>query len=117
MNQLTDIAAKIEAFPSGEYLIGEFPEVGDFSNALTTDEVKALAAEIKRLTDENARLREGVGKAIDDEPELPDELPEPMWVFLKKAILADDRASVTEAFRVTVRLTKKGIKERLDNDE
>lgn len=49
-----------------------------------------------------------VEKAIDDEPEYPDEMPDEMWEKIKY-----DRDAVTEALRLTVQLTKEGIKERL----
>ncbi len=47
-------------------------------------------------------------KAIDDEPEYPDAMPDEMWEEIK-----NDRDAMTEALRLTVRLTKQGIKDRL----
>ena len=46
--------------------------------------------------------------AIEDEPELPGEMPEKMWEECRK-----DKATLEEAMRVVVRLTKSGISERL----
>ena len=54
-----------------------------------------------------------VAKAIDDEPECPGEMPDEMWQALKVMGETNDRAGMTEAIRLTVRLTKEGIKERL----
>ena len=54
-----------------------------------------------------------VAKAIDDEPECPGEMPEEMWQALKVMGETNDRAGMTEDIRLTVRLTKEGIKERL----
>jgi hypothetical protein len=45
--------------------------------------------------------------AIDAEPELPGEMPDAMWEAMK------DREYCTEAMRIAVRQTKRGIKERI----
>ncbi len=52
--------------------------------------------------------KEMVMKAIDDEPEYPGEMPDEMWEAIK-----NDKDAVTMALRLTVRLTKCGIKVRL----
>jgi catalase len=48
-------------------------------------------------------------QAIEDEPELPGDMPDAMWESLRKA----DREEMVTAFRVTVQKTKEGIRERL----
>lgn len=48
-----------------------------------------------------------IREAIDAEPELPGEMPDAMWEAMK------DREYCTEAMRIAVRQTKRGIKERL----
>jgi len=73
MNQLTDIAAKIEALPEDAILCVvpheirfaqaddlrgfdvDVPEIPHYPDVDVND-LKAIAAEVKRLTDENARL-------------------------------------------------------------
>ena len=47
-------------------------------------------------------------RAVDDEPEYTDKMPDEMWEAIK-----GDREAMTEALRITVRLTKKGIKDRI----
>jgi hypothetical protein len=47
-------------------------------------------------------------KAISDEPELEDEMPEAMWTFVKES-----KENATIALRHVVKLTKDGIKERV----
>jgi hypothetical protein len=52
-------------------------------------------------------------KAIDDEPEYPGKMPDVMFEMIK-----NDKSAMEEAMRITVRLTKIGIKNRvmeLDN--
>lgn len=48
-------------------------------------------------------------KAVDDEPEYPGDMPDALWT----ALLARDRGLVSEAFRLTVKLTKQGIRDRI----
>lgn len=57
-------------------------------------------AEIPEITDAEIK------KIINDEPELPGNLPEEIY------IVAQDRDSLTELLRITVRETKKGILNR-----
>lgn len=67
-------------------------------------------AEKKILLDEiakNTKLREAFMKAVDDEPEYPDSMPDEMWEAIN-----GDRDAVIESLRLTVRLTKQGIKGR-----
>ena len=52
-----------------------------------------------------------VQQAIDDEPEFPGYIPEEMY----QAIVNGDRATVSEALRISVRLTKNGILQRIEN--
>ena len=52
-------------------------------------------------------------KAIEDEPEYPGELPENLKSILETAVVTNDLDLLTEALRVTVRLTKQGIKDRV----
>lgn len=47
-------------------------------------------------------------KAVEEEPELTDEMPDEMFEAIR-----NDKAAITEALRVTVRETKKGIAERI----
>ena len=49
-----------------------------------------------------------IRKAIDDEPEFPDEMPNDMFEAIR-----NDKDAITKALRLTVQLTKSGIKERL----
>lgn len=46
--------------------------------------------------------------AVDAEPELPDDMPDEMWEACRS-----DRATMQEALRVAVRLTKEGINDRI----
>jgi hypothetical protein len=52
-----------------------------------------------------------VRRAIADEPELPDAMPDAMW-----EIIRTDRDAAQEAFRSAVRQTKEGILQRLALD-
>ena len=61
----------------------------------------------------NIRDRMAIIQAIDDEPELPGNVPLEMISAIRKAVFARDNDFLTEAFRRTVRLTKKGIKDRM----
>jgi len=47
-------------------------------------------------------------KAIDDEPEYPGKMPDEMFEAIK-----NDRDAMEEGMRITVRLTKLGIKNRV----
>jgi len=48
-------------------------------------------------------------QAIDDEEEFPGDMPDEMW----EALNGCDRQTLTEALRLTVKLTKQGIRERV----
>ena len=61
--------------------------------------------------DRNAVLDE-VLSIIDCEPELPGDMPDEMWEAFKHASAVGDRDFITEAFRIVVRDTKRGIRER-----
>lgn len=74
--------------------------------------VDAYKASVKRQTvarsESGRRYSEDfIRDAIDAEPELPGEMPDAMWEAMK------DREYCTEAMRIAVRQTKRGIKERL----
>lgn len=45
---------------------------------------------------------------VDDEPELPGDIPDKIWDIIK-----NDRKATEEALRAAVRLTKDGIKKRI----
>lgn len=51
-------------------------------------------------------------KAIDDEPELPGEMPGEMLATLIQAVQSHDHDLLTETLRIVVRQTKEGIRER-----
>ena len=58
-------------------------------------------------------LREAL-EAVEAEPELPGEMPEEMWDALEAMRgSVGEREAMTEAFRIVVQLTKKGIADRL----
>ena len=50
-----------------------------------------------------------VYKAIDDEPELPGEMPDEVWEALRS-----DRAMMETVLRGVVQTAKQGIKERIE---
>ena len=52
-------------------------------------------------------------KAVDDEPELTDEMPEEMFDAYQEIV--KDKKSLTEALRILVRQTKSEIRERILN--
>ena len=65
--------------------------------------VKELEAEVTALTAERDRLL----AATNSEEEYPGDMPDEMWDAIK-----GDRDAMTEALRITVRLTKRRIKEK-----
>ena len=52
-------------------------------------------------------------KAVDDEPELPGDMPEAMWLALRVMVEQNDREGMIEALRIAVRHTKSGIRDRI----
>jgi hypothetical protein len=58
-------------------------------------------------------LREAVFKVVDDEPEFPGEMPDEMKERMRQALCEQDLGLLTEMLRVSVKLTKEGIRERL----
>ena len=54
-----------------------------------------------------------VTSAIDQEPELPGEMPEELWNAVKAAVTTNNKVFAAELFRITVRKTKAGIRERV----
>lgn len=50
-------------------------------------------------------------QAVNDEPDLPDDMPDEMW-----AAISNDRDAANELFRIVVRATKAGIINRINND-
>lgn len=68
--------------------------------------VKALSEAREEGRAEGRReMKENAAKCADNEPEYPDEPPEEMVAFLKKA----DVEALVESHRITVRLTKRNI--------
>ena len=61
------------------------------------------ASELKAMLERTAVL-----KPVDDEPELPDDMPDEMW-----EAIAGDRDAMAEAMRIAVRQTKDGIRKRI----
>lgn len=61
----------------------------------------------------DAELVERVARAIDEEPELPGEMPDAMRIVLEQAIDTRDMDLLIELLRITIRQTKRGIKERV----
>ena len=62
---------------------------------------------MKKLTSEQLLT---VFKAVDDEPEFPDEMPNCMWEGLENC----SREELTNAFKLCIKLTKVSIGSRLD---
>lgn len=62
----------------------------------------------KYVVDRNAIL-----KAVDDEPELPGEMPPAMWSALLEALMEGDKETVEQMVRIAVRQTKEGIRGRI----
>ena len=56
--------------------------------------------------------KEAVLKAVDDEEELNDGMPDAMWEAIR-----NDRDAMAECLRLSVRMTKDNIKERLKKME
>lgn len=54
-----------------------------------------------------------VMKAIDDEPEFPGKMPKEMELALQKAMQEQDLDLLIELMKISVRLSKEGIKERV----
>lgn len=54
-----------------------------------------------------------IDACIDEEPEYPESPPPEMVLALQRAIEDADIDLLSEAFRITVRLTKQGIKDRI----
>lgn len=52
-------------------------------------------------------------QAVDDELELPGDMPDAMWFALRMMIEQNDREGMLEVLRITVRETKIGIRKRL----
>lgn len=78
------------------------------------------AAETADLNAKLDAVREVFTKAIDDEPELPDGMPDEMWQAICGIVDIRDRPTMQELLRITVRTTKRCIQERakaiLNND-
>lgn len=80
--------------PCGESGESDLARCHAIANAINSHD--ALVAENERLT-----------KAINDEPDLPGGMPDEMW-----QVIHNDRDAMQELLRITVRLTKDGIKRR-----
>lgn len=76
-------------------------------NEFLTARRKQLLLESKDLLGKTTILKQALEKAIDDEPELPGQMPDHIFQAVK-----NDKDAIAEMNRITVRLTKKGIKER-----
>jgi len=53
-------------------------------------------------------------RAVDDEPEYPGQMPPEMKTCLQVAVDTRDFDLLVETMRITVRLTKKGIRSRIE---
>ena len=75
---------------------------------------RAVLEYVEKLEASNTRSesRDSVLKAIDDEPELPGEMPGEMLATLIQAVQSHDHDLLTETLRIVVRQTKEGIRER-----
>lgn len=71
-------------------------------NTQDLKEIFAINAEATRIERERCLL------AVDDEPELPGDMPDEMWVAI-----AGDRDAMAEALLIVVRQTKAGIRGRI----
>lgn len=71
-------------------------------NTQDLKEIFAISAEATRIE------RERCLKAVEDEPELPGDMPDEMWVAI-----AGDRDAMAEAMRIVARQTKAGILDRI----
>jgi hypothetical protein len=56
---------------------------------------------------------ETVINAIEEEPELPGQMPDEMWDTIQHFCRTGDRDGMEELLTATVRTTKEGIKERV----
>lgn len=72
-------------------------------SARELEEIFAVNAEATRIE------RERCLQAVKDEPELPGEMPDAMWNKI-----AGDRDAITEALRIAVKQTKRGIRDRIN---
>lgn len=72
----------------------------------------SLAQDLRKILSATAEAtkieRERCLQAVDDEPELPGDMPDDMW-----ETIVGDRDATAEAMRVVVRQTKAGIRERI----
>ena len=69
---------------------------------MNTQDQNEISAEATRIE------RERCLRAVKDEPELPEEMPDEIW-----AAIDGDRDAVAEAMRIVARQTKAGIRERI----
>lgn len=75
-------------------------------NSALRQSQKSISEKNQALQSRLDRVEEAFIKAVEDEPELPGDMPDKMWEKFK------DRDYTTEALRVTVKFTKEGILER-----
>ena len=52
-------------------------------------------------------------KAIEDENELDDSMPEEMWESIIMIVSNKDKEAMEECLRIGIRLTKQGIRDRI----
>jgi hypothetical protein len=75
------------------------------TTAMMHAEARARIAELER---EQSGLLAAVLKAVADEPECPDSMPDEMWMAM-----AEHKDVAEEAVRIAVRHTKAGIHDRI----
>jgi hypothetical protein len=52
-------------------------------------------------------------KAIDDEEELTDEMPQEFWEQIIRIVKNEDKEAMVECLRIGIRLTKQSIRKRI----
>jgi hypothetical protein len=71
---------------------------------------KSSFKKIVKVTMTKQEVLDIIKAAVDEEPELPGEMPDEMYEFLHNA----DKEALSEVERITVRITKQGILERAE---
>lgn len=92
------------------------PEAGylnDGGVSLAMSDVRAFRTHYKQVMDGISGERECCLAAVAAEPEYPGELPAELADILSVAIEKQDNDLLVEALRITVKLTKEGITERI----
>lgn len=60
--------------------------------------------------------KEKILELIDEEPEMPGDIPEEFWETIQNAVINNDRDVIEQAFVLTVKKTKDNIKEGIENE-